>query len=309
MVSIFVQIPAYRDFELPTTIQDAIDNASGNYRIVFGIHLCKKPEDNISLDSLKLKDFTEIRYVENIAPIGIGVQLSRYIANELYLDEDYYLQTDSHMKFQSNWDELAISDYTWYKNLGIANPLISMYPPNYSYLPDGSYVRDDIEISGITRVSFRENPMQFKSALLPSQLAVTAPVGCHYTASIAAGMIFTSGEYAKIKPNMKVAFWGEEILIAARAFTHGFDLVTARNPIVWHLYHSGQPFNLVKRHHAWQDWPELWKKFDLESKQEVYRILNTAAVGPEALGDRRTLDDFGIFSGLNFKTREITRII
>jgi hypothetical protein len=305
--SIFIQVPAYRDLELSETIKDAINKSSEKNKLVFGIHNCLKLEDTISIANIDVPPHVEIRYVESKAPENIGVQLSRYISNELYLNEDYYFQTDAHMKFQQNWDDLAIEDYKWYESIGILNPLITMYPPAYRHSNDGEIIFDTVDnsISSITRVSFRERPDDFTDGYIPSQLAVSASPGCFYTASVAGGMIFTNGSFAKIKPNKKVAFWGEEILIAARAFTHGFNPVTARNHLVWHLYHSGQPIHLVKRYHAWADWPDIWKNLDLESRLEVRDIFETARVGSDALGSERTLDEFGIFAGLDFKNKKI----
>jgi hypothetical protein len=305
MPSIFLQIPAYRDLELPETIKDAINKSSGKNKLVFGIHNCLKPEDSISIFDIEIPDYVEIRYTESLAPNNIGVQLSRYMSNELYLNEDYYLQTDAHMKFQQNWDILAIEDYMWYESLGISNPLITMYPPNYRYTDDGEIKSDDTTSSVTTRISFREFPGAFSREYIPSQLAITSQPGCLYTSSVSAGMIFTNGSFAKIKPNKKIAFWGEEILIAARAFTHGFNIVTARNHLVWHLYHSGQPIHLAKRHHAWADWPSIWHGFDTESKSELKDIFETARIGDDALGSVRTLEEFGVFAGLDFKNRKI----
>ena len=305
MPSIFIQVPAYRDFELPHTIQDAIDKSSKNNNIVFGVHNCKKESDDISLKDIKLDEHVEIRYLESTAPDGIGVLASRYIANELYSGEDFYLQIDSHMRFQDNWDDLAIEDYRWYQALGIANPLITMYPPNYKYLEDGTIEKDTMLIDDPTKISFKEHPLAFSEGLIPSQTATTSPPGCHYTPSTSGGMMFTSGAYALIKPNRKIAFWGEELLAAARAFTHGFDLVTARNPLVWHLYHSGQPLHLARRHHTWEDYPELWKSLDRKSREEVVSIFTNQRISDDALGSVRTLDEFGVFAGLDFNNREI----
>jgi Glycosyltransferase (GlcNAc) len=307
MSSIFLQIPAYRDLELPETIKDAISRSSGKNKLVFGIHNCLMPEDQISISDIETPDHVEIRYIESIAPENIGVQLSRYVSNELYADEDYYLQTDAHMRFQNNWDVLAIEDYKWYESLGIENPLITMYPPRYVY----TYTKE-VSLENViapsdhsTRISFRERPDDFVTRFIPSQLAISIPQGCQYTSSVAGGMIFTNGSFAKIKPNRKVAFWGEEILIAARAFTHGFNLVTARHHIVWHLYHSGQTYEYARRHHAWADWPDIWKTLDQESRLEVKNIFETARVGDDALGSVRSLEDFGIFAGLDFKNKKV----
>jgi len=79
-------------------------------------------------------------------------------------------------------------------------------------------------------------------------------------------------------------------------------------PFVWHLYHSGQPFYKVRRHHVWADYPELWATMDVQSREEYQRIFKDRVIGPEALGSERTLEEYEEFSGLNFKTGTITQV-
>jgi hypothetical protein len=303
-MSVFIQIPAYRDWELTKTVADAIDKSSGKYPLHFGIHNCllfageterPKPE----------RSSVRVSYHESIAPQNIGLQTARYIANEFYDGEDYYLQIDSHMRFARGWDSTLIETIDRYKKLGIDKPLISQYPPHYGYDDHGNEMpRDDHNFSN-ARISFREKPEQFAETLIPSQTAVHVEPLCGYVASVSGGFIFTLGEFASIKPNKKIAFWGEEPLIAARAFTHGFDLVMPLAPNVWHLYHSNQPFHKTRRHHVWTDFPALWGELDAASKAEYLSIFTDRRIGEGALGSARTLREFEEFSGLNFADRTI----
>lgn len=304
MASIFIQIPSYRDYELPLTIKNAIDMASGTTNLVFGVHNCILYPGEVIVD-IETPDWAEIRYAESIAPNNIGLQLSRYIANELYSGEDYYLQIDSHMRFVQDWDLIAIKSLNKFKDLGIDKPLLTGYPGNYWY-SDAGEARDKRNAQ-FTRISFQEFPDQFRDTLIPSQLASLLPKHCGFTASVSGGAIFTLGEFAAIKPNKKIAFWGEEILIAARAFTHGFTLLAIDDQFLWHLYYGDGGFEKNRRHHCWQDWPELWSEMDVESKKEVERILTQQIVGDGALGSIRSLEEYGIFSGLDFKKREVTQ--
>lgn len=302
MNSIFVQIAAYRDLELPVTIQNAIDNSSGKNNITIGVHNCVKFNGEVVLSGIKTPPWVSIKYTESIAPESVGVSASRNKANSLYSGEDYYFQVDSHSQFVQDWDDLAVSDYLWYIDRGISEPLITMYPPNYKYV-NNTVVRDKVDTGYSTKISFMENKEQFFNTYIPTQLAIPIPKECYYTPSVSAGMIFTSGRYASIPPNKKIAFWGEEILTAARAFTNGFNLVTARHHLIWHLYHSDQPIDLVKRHHVWKDYPDLWSNLDSESRAEVYRIFSEEIIGVDGLGSERTLEQFGQFAGLDFKNK------
>lgn len=303
MESIFIQIPSYRDWELPKTVSDAINKASGQHKLSFGIHNCIlfsgeviKPESTF--------DWVNIKYEESIAPKNIGLQRARYIANEFYDGEDYYLQIDAHMRFVKDWDLKAVKMIDDYILDGIQKPLITMYPSSYSYADD-----NETEVLGnlknITRILFTENPNQFKETLIPTQTAHKIPDGCVYTASTSGGFIFTLGSFANIKPNQKIAFWGEEPLIAARAFTHGFDLVVPTESVVYHLYESNQSYSKVRRNHVWKDFSNIWENMDSVSKVEYKSILIDKRISFDGLGSKRTLEEFGEFSGLDFKNKEV----
>ena len=285
MSSIFVQIPSYRDFELPKTIKDCIKQSSGNNTIRFGVHNCVAFEGEVVVAK---KPNVSIK--TSIAPENIGLQKARHIANEFYDGEDYYFQIDAHMRFEKNWDEICIQAVTKYQDMGLAKPLITQYPANYIYDDNGKeqYAEHSFYQTGIW---FGENIKEFEETLIPTQTAKMLSNDCGFIKSVSGGNIFTLGEFAHIKPNPKIAFWGEEPLIAARAFTHGFDLVMPFAHSVWHLYHSLQPFAKVRRHHVWIDHPDIWQVKDKESKEEYRRIFSERIVGEGALGTARTLDD------------------
>lgn len=303
MSSIFIQIPSYRDWELPKTVSNAISRASGQHELYFGIHNCVLfPGEVVKPDSPV--GWAQIRYEESIAPNNIGLQKARYIANELYDGEDYYLQIDSHMRFVQDWDLKVIKMIESYILDGIENPLITMYPPSYWYEEDGVTERFDVA-TNLTRILFTENPAKFKETLIPTQTAHRIPDGCVYTASTSGGFIFTSGSFANIKPNQKIAFWGEEPLIAARAFTHGFNLVVPTEYLVYHLYASKQPFQKIRRNHVWVDFPQQWGQLSNLSNIEYSLTFTENRVGNGALGGTRALCDYEEFAGLNFTTGEI----
>ena len=60
------------------------------------------------------------------------------------------------------------------------------------------------------------------------------------------------------------------------------------------------------RRHAWKDFVEVFNDMVVESNAEIKRIFEQEVIGKNALGTERTLEEFGIYSGLNFKTGEIT---
>ena len=305
MASIFIQVPSYRDFELNKTIASAVTNASGLNKLSFGIHNCILFDGEIEVKT-DYPEWVTVKSATSIAPQNIGLQQARYIANEFYDGEDYYLQIDSHMRFAKDWDTTLIAGILQYQSMGLPKPLITQYPPAFTYNDDGTEQNEFIEPYYQCQIWFGEKVQQFQETLIPTQQARVITDYCGFIKSVSGGFIFTIGKFAEIKPNPKIAFWGEEPLIAARAFTHGFDLVMPFAHNVSHLYHSQQPFSKTRRHHIWGDFSEIWGVMDAESRTEYKRIFTERIIGDGAMGTERTLDDYEEFSGLNFRDGTIT---
>lgn len=298
MASIFVQIAAYHDFELPKTILDAVAKSSGKHTICFGVHNTYVNDFEVFIPLVP-----NMKMQESKAPNNIGVGQARYLANKLYAGQDYYLQVDSHTRFYKNWDDELIQNILELQSQGVAKPLLSAYPSSYSY--DDKLQEVSTWDRSVTKISFNEFPDNFTNTLIPSQLAIPAE-GKDRQTSISAGFIFTLGEYAKIDINQKIAFWGEEILTAARAFTHGFDLYIPDKQYIYHLYYDhSSVFQKNMRRHVWKDFPNEYEQLDIASKAEVYDILSNERIGDDALGNVRTLSEYGKWAGLDFKNKKV----
>ena len=299
MSSIFVSISSYRDQELTPTILDIIEKSSGKHKINFGIHISYLYESEINI-----LDMPNIKYTTSKAPKNVGVGAGRYKSHEFYNGEDFYLQCDSHSRFVKNWDEIAIDSILLYQNSGIKKPLLTMYPANYWYkdMTFSEIETGQMNASYKTNISFHEKPEDFKSLRIPSQMAVDAK-GSIFTKSVSAGCIFTVGPF--MSPNKDMAFWGEEIIIAARAYTHGYDLVVPAEQFIYHLYYNWSNPDINRRKIFWQDFPKEFEIMNKKSREIIYKILTQGLVGDGLLGTERTLDEYGIFAGLDFASGQI----
>jgi len=298
MASIFIQLASYHDFELGKTMYDAIYKSSKFHEIHFGVHKCHYQEKEIFIPQ-----YPNLRLVESIAPENIGVGISRSIANSLYNGQDYYLQIDSHTRFEYNWDDSLIKLIEEYKELGFEKPLITMYPGTWRY---NDNLKEVIDYSlDISSTKFEDSPEYFENYLIPNQKAV-APQNWIYQKAIAGGFIFTTGDYAELGVNEKIMFMGEEIVAAARAFTHGYDLLIPDKHYIYHLYYEHNlVFQKSMRRHTWKDFPEEWGRLEAISQAEIVDILGNNRVGPYALGTVRTLEEYGEYAGLDFVNRKL----
>lgn len=298
MSSVFVQIASYHDYELGKTIVHAEKQKSGKHDIYFGIFNCFYKENEIYFPRLP-----NLRFIEQEAPEGIGVCRSRNLANSLYKGEDYFFQIDAHTRFIKDWDDFLISEVLQHQSCGVKKPLLTTYPGTYRYDDDLNEVID--WGNNVNRIYFGDTPEEFKLKLIPGQRAVDTN-GLVVQPSVSAGCIFTLGEFATLGLNEKIAFWGEEIFIAAKAWTSGFDLLVPSKQPIFHLYYDhAHPRQRSNRRHIWKDFPEQFAVMDEESRKEIESIFTTARVGKDALGDVRTLDDFGVYAGLDFKKRRL----
>ena len=296
MKSIFIQLAAYHDFELPRTIMDAINKSSGKYQINFGVHLCYFEKQEIVIPELEC-----VKYKVSKAPENIGLGVGRSIAHSFYNGEDYYFQIDSHSRFIDGWDEYLVNLTQEYQSMGIKKPLITNYPKNYWYNDDFSI--DEDRGDSVSEISFHENVQQFKDIMIPTQTAMPNPEGNIFSRSISGGSVFTVGPF--ITPNADIAFYGEEIFIAARAYTNGFTPVVPTKQFMSHLYfdHTNPPKNM--RRLIWSDFQDQFEEIDVISKKEIIDTFVFKKVGKLHLGEERSLSEYGLFAGLDFENREV----
>jgi hypothetical protein len=138
-----------------------------------------------------------------------------------------------------------------------------------------------------------------------------APLRCGY---LAGGFIFADGTFARDVPNdPEIFFMGEEIAMAARAFTHGYDIYAPHRILLWHFYtrkeHSkvwGDHSNEAKKNGAVE---MAWWERDKVAKSRVRKLLGAADeicdLGRYTLGNLRTLQEFEYRIGANFQQRTL----
>ena len=216
------------------------------------------------------------------------------------------MQCDSHSRFIKGWDEVAIHSVLNYQIQGIHKPLLTMYPANYWYPSlDAKFVEKDVLSSGQLRnISFHENPDQFRKTRIPLQTAMPIVDGSVFVKSVSGGSIFTVNGFQPF--NTDIAFYGEEIWLAARAYTHGFDIVVPDEQYMYHLYYNhNKPAEINKRKLLWADFPDQFNALDVISKDLIYKTLTEGTTGDMLLGTERTIAEYGIFAGLDFINGEI----
>ena len=106
MSTIFVQIASYRDPQLSITIKDCIDKSKYPNNLVFGICNQYHPSDEFNIK--EFEDDKRFRIINVLCDESMGACWARNKIQQLYSNETYTLQLDSHMRFEQDWDETLI---------------------------------------------------------------------------------------------------------------------------------------------------------------------------------------------------------
>jgi hypothetical protein len=288
---IYVQIASYRDTELIPTIKDCLENAKTPENLTFGVFL--QYGDEISSE--------EIHYLSNIPNLRLvlvpyeeskGACWARNKLNTMIEDEEFALQLDSHHRFIKDWDEQLLS--IWH-SLDDKKAIITGYPPNYT---PGEGREKWYNVPQICNVyKFNHNyPISRPANMKDYKLKSKPPRGIY----ISAGFIFCTNEAIKSVPyDPDFYFSGEECAMAVRYFTHGFNIYNSHKVIVHHYYQR-----LDHKKH-WSDHSN-WSVYNNVAHERLDCLLGRSDkydLGIYGLGNVRTLEDYRLYSGIDFKNK------
>jgi hypothetical protein len=220
-------------------------------------------------------------------------------ALSLITNEDYVLQTDSHMRFDYGWDSYLINLYKELPN----KSLISVY------LPDWYVNESNIEIIDArknTFANFTFNDKNSKQAfikyneLVPMREQDTIKTSVDYKKGwyLCGHFIFGSATFFKNIPQPEwVGFWGEEVINSLRAFSSGWDVYIPGNPPIYHLNASLSVD--VGRPKLWIDYPYEHQSMRIPTTKKIINIIKNNTVGENELFSFRSLNKLYELIGYN----------
>jgi len=226
---IFVQIASYRDPELIPTIKNCIENSAHPENLRFGI--CWQHDENEKLDEF-IND-SRFKIISVYYTESKGCCWARHKIQQLYDNEEYTLQLDSHHRFVKSWDTILINMFNELRKSGIEKPLITTYLPSYD--PE-----NDPEKRCLIpwKIEFKERTKDKQILFIPSNInnykSLDKPIKAKF---YSAHFAFTMGKFVKEIPHdPELYFTGEEMSITVRAYTHGYDLFHPHIIVAWHEY-------------------------------------------------------------------------
>ena len=298
--TIFVQIASYRDPQLLPTIENMLANADNPENLVIGICWQHNPEDKWP-DIEKYSKDKRFKIIDINYKKSEGVCWARNLVQSLYTNEKYTLQLDSHHRFISHWDTELINMLEDLKKKGHKKPLLTGYIPSFD--PDNDPAA---RIQEPWKMNFDrfipEGAVFFLPASFDSWDNKSQPLPARF---YSAHFAFSVGKFAKeVKHDPNYYFHGEEINIAVRAFTHGYDLFHPHKVLCWHEYtRKGR----TKQWDDDSDWVTRNNTCHLRNRKlfEMDGEKRDIDFGEFGFGKQRTLKDYEKYSGLCFSKRAI----
>lgn len=297
---IFIQIASYRDDQLIPTLKDCIEKAKYPENLVFSITWQHSEEDKWD-DLSEYKDDKRFKIIDVPYTEAQGVCWARHKLQQQYDGEEYTLQLDSHHRFAQDWDDVLIKMYKQLKESGVEKPLLTGYVPSYN--PDND---PDGRVNIPWRMNFDrfapEGVVHFLPASIDNYKELTEPEPTRFYSGHFA---FTTGDFVKEVPHdPNYYFHGEEISLAVRSYTWGYDLFHPHKVVIWHEYTRKDKVKHWDDSKTWHvnndaSFKRNRKLFGMDGEDQDIDF------GRYGFGSVRTLDDYERYAGISFGKRSV----
>jgi hypothetical protein len=304
--TIFIHLPAYRDPELVPTIKDALKNAKYPKRIHFGICRQYHPDDKFD-DLTEFKGDKRFNIYECLYTEAKGLPWARAVINEQLMGkQDYILQLDSHHRFAQDWDMTLIEMHNQREKQGY-KPILAAYLPLYTPFndPEGRSMEPWQQQFACF---YPHGTIFIRPSLLHGWKDMTEPP---FSRFLSGHFCFARTEWAReVKHDPDIYFSGEEINLTVRSYTHGYDMFHPHKLVVWHSTMREERSGMLK----WDDDAKLgvdWWNRQNTARAKIRQLFRVEDNGYDLtgydLGTARTIEDYEVYAGVNFKTRSVQK--
>ncbi|WP_130472648.1 GlcNAc-transferase family protein [Candidatus Magnetaquicoccus inordinatus] len=299
--TIFVSIASYRDRECAATIADLFAKAAHPERLALGVLWQIDRDRDGSAYTQILCRAEQVRGEVVAASRSRGPCWARHwIQSRFYAGEDFYLQIDSHMRFEAAWDVTLLQ--MWH-NCPAHKPVLSTLPPPYN--PPDERIATGLPFIRAERFKSDGNLVQRSGTLDPAmQLSSPRP-----SAFLSAAFIFAEKSMLSEVPyDPYLYFYGEELTLAVRLWTHGYDFFVPNQIVVYHNY------GLQERARHWDDHPgEWWRLQQLSQQRRLHLLGMEPSSDPSviqemdsySLGNERSVAEYERYADIDLNRRKI----
>lgn len=300
---IFVQIASYRDPELIPTIDDMITKAKNPNNLTFGI--CWQYDETEDINIFDGK--ANFRISKHHYSESQGLGWARNKTNQLYRGEKYTLQIDSHHRFVQDWDEIVLQDYKQALKVS-KKPIITTYCTPFN--PKDCSCKYDPTPCLMSQYEFSADKLLMSMPWYIQDYKERTKVIRARTLS--GHFFFVDGKFIEEVPYDPDIYFGgytEETTLSVRAFTKGYDFFSPYRMVMWHEYTR----NYRKKH--WDDHGIESQTQKTSGERDIYARNKTRQLfgqeehgiemGLYGLGSDRTLHDYEVYGGFDFKNCRI----
>ena len=298
---IFIQIAAYRDPEINPTLQSLFNKAK--YPNNLKVCICNQYSNDDSFNLDEWRDDDRVQIIDMPYEEAPGVCWARNRIQQEYSGEKYTLQLDSHHRFVKNWDARLIKMLEKLRSKGHSKPLLTAYIPSYDPENDPKS-----RIKQPWRMKFDRFTPEGAVFFMPYTIEPKSPnpIPARY---FSAHFAFADGTLCTEVPHdPNLYFHGEEISLAVRAYTHGYDLFHPNEVIAWHEY------TRKGRTKHWDDHSN-WNDINKESHARLRKLLGidgecapcvrNKLFKEYGLGKVRTQAEYEEYAGIRFNDRAV----
>jgi len=296
MSKIFVSIACFMDKDIINTINDCLLKAKYPNNLTLGICLQYDTND----DFLKMYDNNpQFKIIKMRWKEAKGPAYARGLIYELFSNETYFFQVDCHTRFFSNWDINLINCLSECKKLN-KKSIISHYPININNMNDVNSLK---QIANISTVRCIDSQLGIKTHGRFIDINNTPKESW----GISAAMLFFDRQAYIDVPFDKEIYHGEQfeeqVVLAARYWTHGYNIYTPTKHIISTEY--------ITNTSRFKERPPI----NSLSKKETYnRLLHIMKLkynndyvlcNPNYIGKERTIQDYYKLLGIFDKVKDI----
>lgn len=295
MYKIFVSIACFMDKDIINTIEDCLKKAEHPKNIVFGLCIQYDPQDNF------------IKNYENNPQFKIhkmnwkdarGPAYARGIIYDLFQDEDYFFQIDCHTRFFQNWDTKIIDSLNLCKKINNKS-IISHYPISIDNSNNVEMLSNIINISIVRTIDINHG-IKTHGRYIPLNASPKSSWGIS-----AAMLFFDKTAYKEILFDKNIyngLQFEEQVVLAARYWTAGYDIFNPNNHII-----STEYITNTKRYNVSPQTDHVKKKETYERLCHMMKLnFNNKYINHDIkLGNSRTIEDYYKMLGIYEKVKTI----
>lgn len=245
-MSIYVAIPTLEDPEIENTLLEAVTNADSPKDLHIGVSFITNKQYFEDITE-KFKNYSCFSFKLCDVKRDVGVGLGRHHSYSMYNEEDYFLQVDSHTKFEKGWDSTLVELHkSAIKESGNPKTILTGYLEKYS--SDNNRIRSLLMGHTVPRYPFFISGF-LNSTVIPAwrdagkeeiNLKDFKVKPFLPSTKFNANFAFGDKEFAKCTGLDKtVLFFEEEIIQTINLLFEGFSLVYPNQEVgLTHLYYS-----------------------------------------------------------------------